>query len=198
MRNQRTPEADADSMFYDRWSPRAFRKDPLLDDDLRSLFEAVRWAPSCYNEQPWLFVYAFKEKDREKIISMLVDKNRMWASYAPVFVLILTCKYFKDTRKNNSWAQFDAGAAWMSLALQVRKRGLYAHAMARFNRDKAYDILGISREKYDVIAVVAVGKIGDKGQLIKELQDMEKPNSRKSLKEISVQLTDFLDNKDII
>ena len=55
--NSRTPETDVDAMFLDQWSPRAFLSDPIPRQQLMSLFEAARWAPSCFNEQPWLFLY---------------------------------------------------------------------------------------------------------------------------------------------
>ena len=47
--NTRTPECEVDSMFTDRWSPRAFLSDPLPEQQIKSLFEAARWAPSCFN-----------------------------------------------------------------------------------------------------------------------------------------------------
>ena len=62
--NPRTPDWDIDSMFTDRWSPRAFSSDPLSDREVQTLFEAARWAPSCYNEQPWLFIYATEPEER--------------------------------------------------------------------------------------------------------------------------------------
>ena len=64
--NPRTPDWDIDSMFTDRWSPRAFSSDPLSDREVQALFEAARWAPSCYNEQPWLFIYATEPEQRGK------------------------------------------------------------------------------------------------------------------------------------
>ena len=44
--NPRNPTADIDSMFIDRWSPRAFEPIPLTQTQIDSLFEAARWAPS--------------------------------------------------------------------------------------------------------------------------------------------------------
>ena len=48
-----------------RWSPRAFADKPVEPNKLRSLLEAARWAPSCFNEQPWHFIVATKEKPEE-------------------------------------------------------------------------------------------------------------------------------------
>ncbi len=43
-------------MFLDRWSPRSFLPDPISEEDVATLFEAARWSPSCFNDQPWLFL----------------------------------------------------------------------------------------------------------------------------------------------
>jgi nitroreductase len=67
----------------------------------------------------------------------------------------------------------------MALALQARKLGLYAHAMAGFNIDKAYETLGVSREEFHVMAAVAVGRLGEADALPDDLRAMEAPNTRK-------------------
>ena len=46
------------SLLAERWSPRAFSDEPVSSEQLGSILEAARWAPSCYNEQPWRFVVA--------------------------------------------------------------------------------------------------------------------------------------------
>jgi nitroreductase len=68
--------------------------------------------------------------------------------------------------------------------LQARKLGLYAHGMAGFDINKAYEVLGVSKDEYDVLAAVAVGPKGDSSQLSPEAQKMEMPNERKPLAEV--------------
>ncbi|HWR92427.1 MAG TPA: nitroreductase family protein, partial [Desulfobacterales bacterium] len=177
--NARTPDWDIDSMFVDRWSPRAYRSDPLTEGEIHTLFEAARWAPSCFNEQPWRFVYATAAEQRRKLVACLVAKNQLWAGQAPLVMFVLARRNFQKTGMENRHAPFDAGAAWMALALQARKLGLYAHAMAGFNLDRAYETLGVSREEFHIMAAVAVGRLGDAGTLPDDLRAMETPNSRK-------------------
>jgi nitroreductase len=183
--NPRTPEVEVDSMFYDRWSPRAFRNEPIPDHQLQSLFEAARWSPSCYNEQPWLFVYATGREERERFVSALMAQNQLWAQHAPVLIFCFTRKLFKQTGKANRHAPFDAGAAWMALALQARKLGLYAHAMAGFNKKKAFEVTGVSSEEYEAMATIAVGYRGDVSALPEDLAVRESPNKRKSLADVA-------------
>ena len=56
--NPRIPTVEVDAMFTDRWSPRSFDPEPLTQEQIMTMFEAARWAPSCFNEQLWLFRYA--------------------------------------------------------------------------------------------------------------------------------------------
>ena len=183
--NPRIPDWDIDSMFTDRWSPRAFASDPLSDREIQTLFEAARWAPSCFNEQPWRFVYATEPEERAKLVSCLVAKNQLWAERAPLLMFVLARRNFQKTGKENRHAPYDAGAAWMALALQARKLGLYAHAMAGFNQEKAYEVLGASREEYLVMAAIAVGRKTEDSGLPDDLRAMENPNSRKPHAEVA-------------
>ena len=50
-----------ESLFVERWSPRAMSGEPLSEGEILTLFEAARWAPSTYNEQEWRFLYARRE-----------------------------------------------------------------------------------------------------------------------------------------
>ena len=136
--NPRSAEVEVDSIFTDRWSPRAFLPDPLPGHQIQALFEAARWAPSCFNEQPWFFLYATEPEDREIFASILVKKNQVWAGRAPLLMFAIARRKFQQSGKENRHAPFDTGAAWLSLALQARRFGLYAHAMAGFNLAKAH------------------------------------------------------------
>ena len=183
--NPRTPEADIDPAFTDRWSPRAFSSAPVTDSELRALFEAARWSPSCFNEQPWVFFYARDGETREQFDSLLVEKNRMWAGRAPVLVFIACRRRFSRNDKPNRHAGFDTGAAWMALALQARKLGIHTHAMAGFDLERSYDVLGVSSEDYEVMAACAVGRRTDPESIDESFRGGESPNDRRSTDEFT-------------
>lgn len=64
-------------LILNRWSPRAMTGEPISDELLMSLFEAARWAPSCYNIQPWRFVYAKRDTQHfSKFLDLLVEFNK--------------------------------------------------------------------------------------------------------------------------
>jgi nitroreductase len=182
--NSREIHADVDPIFPSRWSPRSF-SDKAVDPKLiEGLFEAARWATSCYNEQPWRFVYAVEQPHRQKFTEALVEQNRLWAAKAPVIGFVLCRRNFSENENPNRHAAFDAGSAWMSLALQAHLSGLYAHGMAGFIMDKAYEVTGADRKKYDIMAAFVVGYMGEPGALPAKYRDMESPNTRRDLNEI--------------
>ncbi|MBV6494683.1 MAG: hypothetical protein LDLANPLL_02720 [Turneriella sp.] len=169
-----------DSQFTDRWSPRGF--DPnhtLTEEEIGSLFEAARFAPSRANEQPWVF---YREKDkssRDLFLSFLTGANAYWVKHASLVVIVCARKRFSDDNTINDHARFDTGAAWVSLAFEARKRGLYAHCMSGIYRETIYEKLGINPDGIDVIAAIAVGKKWEDINLSDKHKSQEEPNNRK-------------------
>jgi len=176
--NPRRPEAPIDPRFLDRWSPRSFLPTEVPDETLRSLFEAARWAPSCFNEQPWRFVFARETEDRARFLSLLAEANRAWAGKAPVLAFVAAHRSFTRNGKPNRHHAFDAGAAWLSLALEARRHDLYAHAMAGFDEARSYEVLGLDREDWVVLAAIAIGHRGPVEALPEAKRAAERPNDR--------------------
>ncbi len=115
-----------------------------------------------------------------------MDQNQAWAKQAPVLVFVLGKRNFDYKNRPNGTYQFDAGAAWMSLALQARMLGLYTHGMAGVRYEEAYEALNVPKENYEVIAAVAIGKVGDPTNLPDKIRAMEQPSGRMPLGEIAV------------
>lgn len=184
----RTPEAGAAPLFLERWSPRALSPEPLSEAEVAALFEAARWSPSCFNEQPWHFVYGTSEAERSKILETLVAFNRAWAAPAPLLIAVFARRHFAKDGSANRWAAFDAGAAWMALALQAQLSGLRAHAMGGFDAAKAHALLGVPEGEFEACCVVAVGRPGDPASLPEELRGREHPTPRRPLAEVAVRV----------
>jgi nitroreductase len=170
--NTRHPDVSINEIFINRWSPRSFKKTPIASEDISRLFEAARWAPSGSNNQPWRFIYASSGKKREKLNAVLMDSNKIWASEAPLLILVFCLTSTSDGREIRT-AQFDTGAAWMSLAIQARYMGLYTHAMGGIHRDKAIEFMGKQKSKYESICAIAVGYKDNKDRLSDSLKSRE-------------------------
>lgn len=183
----RSPEYGVDLLFLDRWSPRAMSGEPLSEFEFMSLIEAARWAPSSYNNQPWRFLYAFRDSEHwETFKDLLVDFNRNWAKDASVLMVVISKTHFEHNDTESRTHSFDAGAAWENLALQGARNGLVVHAMEGFDLDAARDELDIPDE-FDIEAMVAIGKPGDPENLPEDLQERESPSGRKPISEIVIE-----------
>ncbi|RCW77386.1 nitroreductase family protein [Saliterribacillus persicus] len=172
----RKADYDVDEIFLKRWSPRSYEDKNVSEEDLFSVLEAARWAPSSMNKQPWRFIVARTKEDREKFHSFIMDANRVWCEKAPALVLIIS-----DEEQGGTHA-FDTGAAWGFMSLQAAKKGMITHAMGGFFKDQAKEALNIP-DHFTLHAVVAVGYQADKSLLSDELQEREKPSDRKPLSE---------------
>ena len=94
--NQRGPSQDISAQFINSMSPRAFAGRAVSESDLMKLFEAARWAPSCFNSQPWRFVYGLKNTDEwAPLFSLLMDINQKWAANCGALVAVLSKTVFE-------------------------------------------------------------------------------------------------------
>lgn len=185
MEHYRKPDYAIAPMILNRWSPRAMSGEPLEEETLMSLFEAARWAPSCFNDQPWRFLYARREGPHwEDFFGLLVEANQAWAKQAAVLVVAVSHKVFEYNAKPSPTHTFDTGAAWQNLALEGAHRGLVVHGMAGFDYERAPEVLGLP-EDYAVEAMIAIGKPGAKTDLPEALQKKEFPSSRKPIPEFA-------------
>ena len=171
-----------DPSFINRWSPRAFRKTVIADEDLVSLFEAARWAPSCFNAQPWRF-YVSSSESFSDYLALLVEFNQSWAKNASALCFVVCEQKFSHNAEPNAWAEFDTGAAWVSVALQARTMGLYTHAMAGFDAEGAHQYLVLS-ESEKVMCAFAIGEADEPSVLDEGMAKQEQPSTRQPLSEM--------------
>jgi nitroreductase len=179
----RHPARPIEPLIYRRWSPRAMSGESLSEDELLTLFEAARWAPSTYNEQEWRFLYARRATPQwDVFFDLLASGNQTWCHRAAVLVVILAHKVFAKNGKPNPVHLFDCGAAWENLALQATVMGLVAHGMQGFDYEKAHTALEVP-DDFAVAAMFALGRPGDPSELPVELRDLEKPSDRRPVSE---------------
>src|SRR4051812_25765176 len=160
------PDHPIHELLAKRWSPYAFADRPVPVDDLRSLFEAARWAASSYNEQPWAYIVATKSDPGafERLHSCLVEGNQRWAAAAPVLALGCTRLLFNRDGKPNAAAVHDLGLASASLTLEATARGLVVHQMIGILPDKARELYRIPDDVQPVTGL-AIGYAADPNTL---------------------------------
>ena len=170
-------------LLAERWSPYGFEDRPVAPDDLRSLFEAARWAPSSYNEQPWSFFVATKGDPEEfgRLLSCLVEANQAWAKAAPVLALCVVSLRFSRNNKENRAAVHDLGLAAENLVVEATTRGLYVHQMIGILPDKAREAYKIPAH-FEAWTAMAIGYKADPAKLPDALKERDlTPRQRKPL-----------------
>jgi nitroreductase len=185
----RLPEYKVGPAMLQRWSPRALSGEAVAKDELMSLFEAAKWAPSAFNGQPWRFLYAFKEsKEWPLFFNLMAEMNQLWTKNAGALIVVLSQNNFEYNGKVNLTHSFDTGSAWQNIALEASDLGLVAHAMSGFDYEKARQDLKIP-DDYTVEAMIAIGRPGNKEDLPKDFQEREQPSDRKKIVEIAIEGT---------
>ena len=169
-----------------RWSGRAYDSDrPVERTKLLALFEAARWAPSCFGYQPWrLLIWDRSEEFQtwHRAFECLAESNRAWACHAPILMLACADTRFADDRPNR-WCHYDTGAAVMSLSTQATALGLMVHQMGGFDATKIRSEFAIP-EAFDCLAMITVGYQLPLDQIPEEFLERElAPRSRRDLAE---------------
>jgi nitroreductase len=172
-------------VLAERWSPYGFEDRPVSEAELRSLFEAARWAASSYNEQPWSYLVATKENLHEfgRLLSCLVEANQAWAKGAPVLVLGVVSFRFSKDNKDNRAAVHDLGLAAGNLLVEATARGLAVHQMIGILPDKAREVYQIP-DHCEAWTAMAIGYKADPAKLPDALKERDlAPRQRKPLSE---------------
>ncbi len=138
---------------------RAYRSlDPV--NITKEVVEDLAWhaqlAPSCFNNQPWRYVFVYDSDQLKKMHEALSQGNE-WARDASLIVAVLSKKDYDCVIRDRVYHQFDTGLATAFLILRATELGLVAHPIAGYSPKKTREILGIP-EDVEVIALIIVGK----------------------------------------
>jgi nitroreductase len=170
-----------------RRSPRSLDANVAISDtDLVAILEAARWAPSAFNGQPWRF-FVGKQGDAtySQILASLVEFNQSWAKNASALILV-AAKPTRDDGSIHADYQFDCGLAVAQLVIETHDRGLVAHQMTGFDKDKARTELEMASELVPVV-VIAIGKQDAPEKLSEAMAEREvAPRGRKPLEELVI------------
>ena len=171
------------AVIRQRWSPRAFADREVSAEDLKTVFEAARWAASSFNEQPWRFFVGRRGSETyNKIFQSLGEFNQAWARLAPVLILGVAKTTFAHNNAPNRVALYDLGAAAATLCYQATALGLHTHQMAGFDPEAARRLFQVP-EDFLFGAVIALGYQGEPSALTVESQRQQEtaPRSRKAV-----------------
>lgn len=177
-------------ILQNRYAGRAIVGDPIDDKIMAELKEAVRLTPSCFNNQPWRYLWLTGAQALASGAETLAASNRKWAERAPLLVIGYSrveddCA-MKDGRQYHS---FDLGMSAMNLMLAASVHGLAARPMAGFNPGNVREAFGLAEDEQPLV-VIAIGKPGEDENHLEDYQKLENqlPRERKSIDEIIKEL----------
>lgn len=128
----------------------------ITPEMLEALGRAVQLSPSCFNNQPWHFVFTYEEKQLHRLFDAL-SKGNVWATHASLIIAVCAKKDDDCVIYDREYYLFDLGLATSSLILQATSMNLVAHPIAGYSPKKVREVLAIPDE-YKVITLIIVGR----------------------------------------
>jgi nitroreductase len=182
--DRRIADHPIDTLFLDRWSPRAMSGAAMDTHELLVLFEAARWAPSSGNSQPWRFLFARRDTPSWPLFFELLNEgNKTWCRNAAALVVFVSKRIREASGSALITHSYDTGAAWQNMALQGWLKGYVVHGMAGFDYARARTSLSVPAD-FNVEAMAAVGRPGPPEVLTDALRQREAPSARRPLSEL--------------
>ena len=172
-------------IIQERWSPVAFSSSKVEEFKIKAMFEAAGYAPSCNNEQPWLFVYTTQDEKEafNDYMGFLAEGNKLWAKNAYALAISMARTKFSYNDKPNRFAFYDTGMAVTNLLLQAQTLDIFVHQMGGYSIEKVKEYFSLG-DGIEPIAMMAIGYLGDGSDLSPELLKRdEKRRPRKSVSE---------------
>ena len=131
----------------------------ITEDLIKDLAGSAGFAPSCFNNQPWRFVFVHDPEVLKSMYEALSQGNE-WAHAASLIIAVFSKKEDDCMIRDREYHQFDCGLGAGFLIMRATELGLVAHPIAGYSPKKTKEILGIP-EEYQVITLIIVGKHSD-------------------------------------
>lgn len=148
----RLDKAALATLFTQARTPNSFADTPVSDEELRSIWELARWAPTETNSQPLRILYIRTPEGRARAMKHLAEGNRPKSASAPVIAVLAADTQFHehipellpfrpearevfeaDAEKRESVASYNSALQAGYFILAVRALGLAAGPMKGFN-----------------------------------------------------------------
>ena len=159
----------------ERRSLRAIEPTQINDENIKDLAISASLAPSCYNKQPWKFVFVRNQEILKNIFGVLSQGNE-WAFNSSLIIAVCGKKEDDCIVGNREYFLFDIGMATNQILLRATEMGFATHIIAGFSQNKVKDILDIPDEMLLISLIVVGGKMKDinESNLPAELLEIEK------------------------
>jgi 3-hydroxypropanoate dehydrogenase len=174
-----TLPADAqDLLFRQARTANSFSDEPVTDDQVRAIYDLIKWAPTSMNQQPLRVVLVRTDEGKQRLLPHLMGSNQAKTEKAPlVAVLAADLDFhvklpdlfphlpgakdiFADDDIRAQHAKLNGTLQVAYFILGVRAAGLAAGPMTGF------DAQGLNKEffpegKHHALVVINIGKPGE-------------------------------------
>lgn len=152
--------------IVDRRSIRKYLNQEVTKEQILTVLEAARLAPSGSNTQPWRFIVVTSQETKEKIV--MADHNQKWMLDAPVLIVCvadISCRISETSEmvldENTSCHELkqiirDTAISVEHILLQATHLGLGSCWTGWYEQEAMKKALNISKDKY-VVGVVTLG-----------------------------------------
>jgi len=134
---------------------------------MRELGTAAQLTASCFNNQPWKFVFVKSPEALNRVFGCL-SKNNDWPKKASLIIAAFARKDYDCLIKEREYYLFDLGMAVSAMQLRATELGLVAHPIAGFDNEKVRQELGIPEGNLVLTLVIVGKKTDDKSALTQQ------------------------------
>ncbi|MEU2119886.1 malonic semialdehyde reductase [Streptomyces sp. NPDC016459] len=167
-----------DLLFREARTANTFTDEPVTDEQLRAVYDLVKYAPTAYNQAPLRIVLVRSDEARERLLPHMAEGNRPKTASAPLVAILAADNEFHEelpallphfpqakdllfadrpVREESALLNATLQAAYFILG--VRAAGLAAGPMTGF------DFPGVRKEFLDddhtPLMIVNIGRPGD-------------------------------------
>jgi nitroreductase len=147
-----------------RRSIRKYKPEPVSEETLQAVIEAVRWSPSWANTQCWEMIVVKDPNMKSQLANTLIGTNPARSSIAGAPLVVVLCgkKGISGFEKGEAatvkgdWLMFDTGIAMQTLCLAAHGLGLGTVVVGMFDHKKTEEILGLP-QNVEVVAMTPLG-----------------------------------------
>ena len=152
---------DVSQAIESRRAYRSLEHFEITEEYIKDLAKAVQLTPSCFNNQPWRFVFCYDPPILEKVKAEALSSGNAWAHNASMIIGVFSKKEDDCIIKEREYFLFDTGMATAFLILQATELGLVCHPIAGYNPEVAKKLWNIP-EEMSLITLLIVGRKSQK------------------------------------
>jgi len=138
-----------------RFSVRSYKSNPVSQEKLEKILEAVRLAPSAHNSQNWKFIVVKSEEQKAELAKAATQD---FINQAPIIIVGVATDADQLMTSGVPAGAVNLSIASTHLILEATEEGLGTCWVGAFDQEKVKKILNIPAEKkYQVVALIPLG-----------------------------------------